>query len=181
MSEIKRLVKIGGSTLVEISNDSFSIVGYNTDKIKRDFPVGAKRQISLDEIEDVMNVPGGEVLFKENLLLIKDGKVREHLGLPALDEFNLTREQIRTLLATGDEGKLEEVLQFCTDPVLNKIVQESLDMKITSFAIAGLIKAYSGTDVLQIIKEKMEEKPVGSTKESEDKTRLAQARKPLNG
>lgn len=179
MSEIKRLVKMNSDSMVEVSNDSFSVVGYNTDKIKRDFPVGSKRQITLGEIEEVMNIAGGEVLFRENLLLIKDPKVRTHLGLPDLDEYNLTRDQIRELLSVGNETKLEEVLQYCTDAVLGKIVQESLDMRITSFALADLIQSYSGTDVLSILKEKNEEQPV--KEESKDKARLAQARKPIKG
>lgn len=179
MTEMKRLVNISGSTMVEVSNDTFSIVGYTTERIKRDFPLGSRRKLELSEIEDVMNTPGGDVLFHENLLLIKDPKIREHLGLGQIDEFNLTRDQIREILASGNDTKLEETLQFCPDYVLDKIVQEAISMSITSFSTAGLIQAYSGMDVLEALKEKSEDKP--GANQGEDKTRLAQARKPLKG
>lgn len=146
-------INLKSDALVEVFNDAYGVVGYSTDKVSRDFPKDTMKKVTLAELEDVINSQGGRALFEKNRLLIKDEKIRTYFDLPELGHYNLTKEGIKTLLEEGSLTKLEEVLMYCSQDVLEKLVQEAIAIQITSIPQASLIKSYSGIDIMSLIEE----------------------------
>lgn len=162
--------ELNDNSKIEVKNDYTCSAIYKTDKITRVFERGTKKLISIEELYNAVNTKAGKVLFDEGILLIKDERVREMLGLKPLDEYSPEYEEIAKLLEAGSKEKLEALLQYCTDATLEKIVDKAIELPIQDLSKAKLIHSYSGKDILHIIREKEEEGEEVSTPSSDEPT-----------
>lgn len=162
--KVERQERIDDDIVIEVFNDSHASVGYKLDHIERTWQKGTAKKIRMGELYELVNTKGGRVLLEENKLLIKDSSMREALSLSPLSDYSLTSEQIKTLLTKGTDEKLEDVLSYCTDAILDKIVQVAINMPIENMKKARMIQSFSGIDILDVIKERdalpvVDEKP----------------------
>lgn len=172
MSNNKRIDQTNEKMLVEVFNDFNSSVGYTTDKINRSWAIGATKKVTLEELFDVMNSPGGRTILQENMLLIKDASVREVLGLEPLTAMDPSTEKIKELLSSGSNKELEEVLQYCTQTTLEKIVQQAISLPVKDMTKGDLIKDYTGRDIVAIVRDRSEDEvPTEETEENAPKRR----------
>jgi len=160
--------ELNEKTLIEVFNDNTCNTGYvlqdgKTRIWERSPNFIAMKKVPLGELEEAMNSKGARSLFMDNRLLIKDNQVREHLDLPVLDKYNPTLEEIKEILKEESSERLEEVLQYCTDSTLNKIVQISIEMPIRNLTKAELISQYSGTNILDAIRLEQEDEAESKT------------------
>ena len=151
-----RIDNIQDDTIVEVFNDYHSSVSYKLDRVTRSWDVGAAKKIRVAELYEAVNIKGGRFLFEEGILLIKDAAVRRALGLSDLDEYSLDQDKIVEMLNKGTNKELEDVLMYCSETTLTKIVQKAIEMPISDMNKANLIKSYSGIDILSVIQEKQE-------------------------
>ena len=150
--------EIKDNTMVEVWSNYSSSLSYVTPKVVRTWHTpGSMKKVAMSELYEAVNAPGGKKFFDEGALLIKDNEVRDKLGLEPLDQYTLSREEIITLLEKKDIEKVEELLQYCSNMMLETIVQIAIDMPIEDRPIAKLIQSYSGTDVFQVIEEKAQD------------------------
>ena len=153
MNEMKKDL----NQLVDVFNDYTSTVFYKHNNIYRSWDrPGAVKKIPLHELYEVANTKGGRILFYENMLLVKDSKAREYIGLEPLNEFNPISEEIKEIVKNGTQEQLEKILKYCSDTTLEKLIKIAIDLPIQSVSKASLIQDYSGTDILGIIQEKKE-------------------------
>lgn len=169
-------IELTRNTEVEVFNDGYGVVGYSTDRVRKDFPKDSMKRITLEELEDVMNTLGGRQLFEQGQLLVKDEKVREYFDLAPLGTYNLDKERIKQLLESKDLAKLEEVLKYCSNEVLDKIVREAIEIRINSIPQAGLIRSYSGVDVAAFIEESTPTTQTRTKTDEPTSARVPQAR-----
>ena len=162
-----RIQDLNDDTLVEVFNDYHSSVGYKLDRITRSLDKGTAKKIKMGELYELANSKGGKFLLEQNMLLIKEATVRESLGLKPIDKYSPTFEQIQELIDSGSKKELEDVLMYCSETTLEKIVQKAIAMPIKDLDKARLIQAYSGSDILTIIKEKEENEIQRSGPETE--------------
>ena len=149
-----RIEEIKDDLMVEVFNDYHSSVGVKLDRVSRKWDVGTAKKIRMDELYETVNMKGGRFLLEENILLIKDPAVRETLNLPELSEYNPDLKEIEKILTKDSNKRLEEILSYCSDTTLEKIVQKAIQLPISDMSKARLIKAYSGKDIIMIINEK---------------------------
>lgn len=152
MREINR---IPDNAMIEVFNNQQSgSIGYTVDKVSRvwQFP-GSMKKIRMEELYDAWNLRGGRILFTSGALLIKDSEAREALGLEPLDKYVLTNEETIELLKNKESSELEDVLQYCSNFVLEKIVEAAVTIPISDMGKANLIKKYSGIDIIKLIQE----------------------------
>lgn len=152
--------------MVEVINTSSGSVGYVPEMStvsKKWERQGATKKVKLGELRDVVGTAGGYVLFEENILLIRDPEVREELGLPELDDYVLTDKEIKKLLKEKSLDDLEEVVQNCTDDMLDTITNTAINEEISDLNKLQLIEDYTGVDVVEAIKEHQEESPKAQT------------------
>jgi len=162
--------ELNDNSKVEVKNDYTCSAIYKTDKITRVFEKGTKKLITIEELYNAVNTKAGKVLFDEGILLIKDERVREMLGLKALDKYSPDYEQIGKLLEDGSVEELEALLQYCTDSTLEKIIEKAIELPIQDLNKAKLIHSYSGKDIINIVREKEEEGEETSASSSEEPT-----------
>lgn len=154
-----RINDVQDDLIVEVFNDHHSSVGYKLDRITRSFDIGTAKKIKMDELYELVNTKGGKFLLEENMLLIKDSSVREALGIKPLTKYSPSTKEIQEMLVNGKIQVLEELLQYCSDTTLEKIVRKAIDLPLENMAKARLIKSYSGIDVISIMQEQAEDKP----------------------
>lgn len=154
---MSRINEINDNLVVEVFNDYKNSVGYKLDRVSRTWGPNTVKKIKIDELYELVNIKGGRFLLDENMLLIKDSKVREILNLKPLDQYNPDLEKIENLLKESSNADLEEVLQYCSETTLEKIVQKCIDIPIENLTKAKMVHSYSGTDVISIIKEREDE------------------------
>lgn len=150
--------KITDKTIVKVFNNSTGSVGYTVDNVTRKFDKpNASRDVEFKELQNLFNVAGGRELFSEDILLIKDNTIREELSLHPMDKYILDEEGIVNLFDSSDD-ELEDVLQNCTDLILEKITQVAIKLPLNELSKVNLIKNYSGLDIYSVIEESKVEK-----------------------
>jgi len=146
-------IKITDKTMVKVLNNDTGSVGYTVEGVTRKFDrINAEKNISFGELRDLFNVAGGRELFEEDLLMIKDNRVREELSLRPLDKYIIDEAGIKQLFKSTPK-ELEDVLENCTDLILEKITQTALKLPLKDVDMINLIKSYSGVDVYNIIED----------------------------
>jgi len=153
------------NTKVEVESIGRGSVGYQpmtNPMIKRKWSKpGVKKMIPLEEIKEVMSTSGGEVLFK-NHLLIKDIEVRRELDLP-IEEARMMGEKELEDLLKGNPAKMKSVLPDLSKESQKRLAQKAAEMKVDNMNKLQMIKEYSGIDVYKLMeaaaeKEKEKEK-----------------------
>jgi hypothetical protein len=141
--------------LVRIFNNDSGSVSYATPKITRTFSIKESyKDVSVEEIQDALNELGVRFLFEEGILLIKDPKVREHFGFSELDDYIKDTDEIKEIL-NGDRETLIDFLKYCSETMLQKIVDVAVDLEDVKMDYIVLIEKFSGKDISSMIKERV--------------------------
>ena len=148
---------ITDETMIEVYNESGGQVSYSTDKVRRVFPHDASRSVSFGELKELIVHNGSSNAFEEGVLVIRDNRAREELGLSLLGEYNLDEPNITKLLKEGTLQELETFLQYTSNENLQKALRVAVDISLSDLNRTNLLMAYSGTNVLTLIQEKEEE------------------------
>lgn len=156
--ENEKRKELTNETVVRVYNEFGGTVTYRTSNVMRTFRPNTYRDVELKELRELIIQEGRPGVFNRGYLMIKDGRVREDLGLDPLGEYNLDEVDIGKLLEEGDITKLEEYLQYTSDYNLDKTLRVAVELPIKDLNRANLLYAYSGTNVLDIIQEKEEDK-----------------------
>lgn len=154
--EIKRQ-ELTDESAVRVFNEYGGTVIYVSDAAKRNIPKGSYRDIPLKELKDLVIRDGRRKLFDKGYLMIKDERVRELLSLEPLGEYNLTRDGMKELLNSGDLRRLETFLQYTSDANLIKLINVAVELPVKDLDSANLIQAYSGRNIIKMIREKEED------------------------
>lgn len=117
--------------LVEVRNRDSGTVGYSIPDrgIWRNFAPGETKKISLDELQALQYVPGGEFTLK-NLLMIKDRDALSALNVNTEPEYFYTEVEIRELLTKGTLDQLKDCLDFAPEGVIEIIKKMAVDIKL---------------------------------------------------
>lgn len=163
------VTKLTQDTLVDVINTSTGSVGYTPEQstvMRKWEKQNVSKKVKLGELREVTGTTGGYVLFAENILLIKDGNIREELNLPELDGYTLTVPEIKDLLANKPLEDLVDMVENCTQDQLDTITNVAIETSLSDFNKIKTIEEYTGADVVSAIKEnsvKEEAKPVEKT------------------
>jgi hypothetical protein len=140
--------------LIQVWNNLGWSVGYKTGKESRVWEIsGSVKKIAFAELLEVTGTHGGRRLFEEGALLIKDNEVRERLNLPPLDKYTLDLHEMEELLKTEDIVKIEDFVQYCSNKMLDSLIQVAIKLPVKNLDIAKMLSSYSNTDVISAIEE----------------------------
>lgn len=149
--------EITDSTPVRVYNEFGGIYTYKTEFVTRKFARKGYKDIELSELKDLVFKEGLIAPFTRGHLIIKDERVREILGLEALGEYNLNEDGMVDLLKEANLPKIETFLQYTSDDNIKKFLRVAVQLPIKDLDIANLIQAYTGRNVIQIIRDKSDE------------------------
>lgn len=155
--------KLTDNTKVDVYNNTTYDIGYYVEGIKRrEWMYGANPviKIPLGEIENALGDVGCYNMYTRNKLLIKDADVREHLGLPPLEDV-VKYDDVKEMLSNKNVSAIEEALRNAKENnevrVLEMVADLAIELKVGDLTILSMIKEYAGKDVEEAIKDAIEE------------------------
>lgn len=135
--------------IIKVSNRDRGGVGYIIPEsgVRRDFAVGETKNIPLDELKQLMYVPGGEFIVK-NLLLVHDKEVlNEILNVETEPEYFYTEAEIKKLLLEGSIDQLKDCLEFAPEGVIEIIKKMAVEMKLPNTDKRQVISEMTGFNI----------------------------------
>lgn len=175
--KIDKITQIDPKTIVKVFNNTEGSVGIKTENfsISWDLPDVEKR-ISFEKLEDALSYSGVSALFDGGKLLIKDNSIRQALFMEPLTKYDLDTEAVIKLLDEGTPEEFEEIIEYCSNDIFDKIVQKILQTGKGDLAKYSIIKKYSNLDLYDILKENGVQETVNSQKQDKPTPK----RKPFN-
>jgi len=144
---------------IRIFNNTSGSVGYTTPKVVRVWQIkDSYKDVDIDELYDVFNENGARKIFESGALLIKDPKVRETFGLEELGIYIKDAAELSVMLSSQDKTELIDFLTYCSDDMLNKLIDVSFEMDDIRADYLILIEKYSGKEISEARKEFRENK-----------------------
>lgn len=149
---------ITDSSMVRVYNEFGGRYTYKTEFVVRRFARKGYKDVELKELKDLVFKEGIIAPFERGHLIIKDERVREILGLEPLGLYNLDEERMEKLLQSKNLKEIETFLQYTSDDNLEKFLRVAVQLPVKDLDTANLIQAYTGRNVIQIIRDREEEK-----------------------
>ena len=111
---------------------------------------GVESALDIDEevlIGEIDRSIGFRRMFDDATLVIKDKTIREKYNMGDLDEYILDLTQVEEVVFDKDRDKLEDLLQYAPDTVVETVVEVCMKRELKDRDKLKLIKEYTGKDV----------------------------------
>lgn len=165
------------NTLVRVKNRSASSVVYKVPDlgVRREFNPGEVKRISIDELEKLSYVRGGESLIVNYLQILDNPAAVEEIQNSAPElEYNWGEKEVIDLIKKGSLDAFLDALDFAPAGVVDLIKTFSVSLPVTDLNKIQALKDKTGFDVETAIKleqaDKAEEPPKPPVKKRRAKT-----------
>lgn len=166
--------------VIAVQNRDFGSIGYSIPDLNlhREFQPNEIKYITFDELFKLVQVPGGEYIIN-NYLIIHDQEAIEELIGAVEPEYFYTEDKVIELMKNGSIDEFEDCLNFAPEGVielikqyavklpLNDVAKRDLILKKTGFNVANAIDLTKDDQVVEVNKPtrkaekpKTEDKPV---------------------
>ena len=138
---------------IKVQNRDYGSVGYtipDLNNLHREFQPRETKIITFDELFKLSQVPGGEYIILNYLIIHDDEAVRELLGMIE-PEYFYTENEIINLMKTGTLDEFEDCLNFAPSGVLDLVKQVAVTLPLNDVAKRDMIKRKLGFDVASAI------------------------------
>lgn len=165
-------IKLKDTTLIEVVNNTGGGVSYRNDMgiLRRWERPGSPKRIQLLELQQTISQIGVYNMFARGSLLINHDNAQEImdvLGIPELDEYVCTLDEIEGLLNGLDYEDLKAVLKWGSKSQTETIVSLAANKKIKDANVISIIKEVTGVDIT--IASPLEKEKVKTSKPSRNK------------
>lgn len=153
---------IDGNKIISVQNRDLGSTGYtipDLNNLHREFQPNEIKNIPYDELFRLAQVPGGEYIINNYLIIHDEEAVNELLG-GVEPEYFYTEEQIINLLKNGSLDEFEDCLNFAPQGVLELIKDLSVKLPLNDVAKRDLILKKLSFNVSNAIDITKEEKHV---------------------
>lgn len=177
------MAKINNETLITVRNNTGGGIAYKNEMniLRRWDRPNFKRPNSIKklqflELQQSIAQRGVYNMFANGMLLIDENnaqEIMELLGIPELDEYVCTLEEITSLLDGVDYEDLENVLKWGTQTQTDSIITVATNREIEDANVIKIIKDVTGVDVtispVDKTTKKTVERPPRNKKANEEK------------
>lgn len=168
-------------TLIPVQNRDFGSVGYtipDLNNLHREFQPGEIKKVPYGELFKLIQVPGGEYIINNYLIIHDEEAVAALLG-EVEPEYFYKEEEIIELMKNGSADEFEDCLNFAPSGVLelikdlavklplNDVAKRDLILKKLGFSVANAIELTKDDAPEEVVKPirkaakpKAEDKPV---------------------
>jgi len=175
---------INENTMITIKNNTGGGIGFRTGLgilRKLDRP-NSVMKIKLDELMQSISQSGVYNMFANGLILVDEdnaSEIMDMLGLPELDDYVCTLEEIEDLLSGVDYDDLRNVLKWGTKAQNSTIITVANNKGIKDANVIQIIKDVTGVDVtIKPVKNTREvKKPARNATKAKDVEEVKPARK----
>lgn len=138
--------------MVEVTNRDLGSVGYTlNDGTYRKFEHNeTKKNIPLQELQELSYLPGGEYILK-NCLVINDKAALDVLNLEVEPEYFYKEEDIKEILLNGSLDQLEDTLNFAPTGVIEIIKNLAVELEIPDVRKRDMISEKTGFSISNAI------------------------------
>lgn len=146
---------IDRNTLVRVKNRSASSLVYKVPDlgVRREFNPGEVKRISMDELEKLSYMRGGESLIVNFLQILDNPTAVEEVngGAPEL-EYNWGEKEVINLIKNGSQDEFLDALDFAPAGVVDLIKTFCVSLPVTDLNKIHALKEKTGLDVEAAIK-----------------------------
>ena len=154
---------IEDNRMIKVQNRDFGSVGYtipDLNNLHRTFQPNEIKVISFDELFKLSQVPGGDYIIANYLIIHDEEAVKELIGFFE-PEYFYTEQDIARLMREGSLDEFEDCLNFAPIGVLelikqvavalplNDVAKRDLIQKKLNFSVAGAIEL-AKTDEVEV-------------------------------
>jgi hypothetical protein len=142
--------------MFNVKNRSTSVVGYTIPDtgVRRSFAPGETKQISLDELEKLSYVAGGNALLTNFLQIERGANLMKNVE----PEYYMSEEDVKNLITNGSLDEFLDALDFAPVGVIDLIKSLSVTVPLYDMQKRAALKQKTGFDVDAAIKHSMEDK-----------------------
>ena len=144
---------IDKNILVKVTNRDNGSVGYtipDLGNLSRKFASGETKEITVEELQKLSYLPGGEDLLR-NYLIIDNKAVVDELLNGVEPEYFYTEEDVKNLLLNGSLDALKDCIDFAPTGTVDLVKQLAVDLKIADVYKRKAILDMTGFDVTKAI------------------------------
>ena len=147
---------IDKNKMVKVINKFNGTVGYDVPElgVHRNFYPRESKEISLEELERLSFVPGGDVILKEYLEVADEEAVIALFNEQLEPEYHYSEEDIRKLLTTGSLDQFLDCLDFAPSVVKDMVKDLAVELPLNDMAKRQAIQDKLGFDVTKAIEIK---------------------------
>ena len=174
--------KLNDTTMITIRNNSGGGVYFKNDMgiLRAWEKPNSVKKLTLLELTQAMSQYGVYKMFEKGLLIIEDnniGEIREMLGLPELDEYILTLDEVKELLKSKDYDDLKNVLKWSNKFQKDTIIQTAISEKVSDANVINIIKEITGQDITSLIIDDKDNKAETKKEVNSEETRPPRKKK----
>lgn len=141
---------------IKVTNRYSGTVGYtipDLDNLHRNYQAGETKEVTFEELYRLANVPGGEYILK-NYLVVKDYEALKEI-LPSVEpEYFYTKEDVKNLMETGSLDAFLDCLDFAPDGIIDIIKELAVDLPLNDISKRNAIREKTGFNVDAAIRVK---------------------------
>lgn len=144
---------IEDTKMIKVQNRDFGSVGYtipDLNNLHRTFQPNEVKVISYDELFKLSQVPGGDYIIANYLIIHDEEAAKELLGYFE-PEYFYTENDIIRLMTSGSVDEFEDCLNFAPKGVLELVKQIAVTLPLNDVAKRDLILRKLGFNVASAI------------------------------
>lgn len=144
------------TVVINRNRGSVSYVIPDMNNLKRDFLPGAQKELTVEELFALSQLPGGMFELK-HYLEIQDPEIAQYILEENVEpEYFYTEEDIKKLLTTGTLAQFEDFLNFAPKGRIDIAQQMAVDLPLNDVAKRDLFLKKTGFDIATAISMKDE-------------------------
>lgn len=143
---------------MKVRNRSMSTVGYDIPdlRVKRHFASGEIKEIPKEELESLLQQPGGRVILTEYLQVSKDD-IKQLDVLQPEQEYFYSDEDIKRIMTLGSQDEFLDMLDFAPEGVMNMIKGYAVQLPLTDLRKVEALRKKTGFDSSKALENSMDE------------------------
>ena len=143
---------------MKVRNRSTSIVSYSVPdlNVKREFSAGEIKEIPQQELEVLLQQPGGRVILTEYLQVSKEDITRLDVIQPE-QEYFYSDEDVKNIMRNGSLDEFLDMLDFAPEGVMDMIKTYAVQLPLTDLYKVNALREKTGFDSAKALENSMDE------------------------
>ena len=143
---------------MKVRNRSMSTVGYDIPdlRVKRHFVPGEIKEIPKEELDSLLQQPGGRVILTEYLQVSKDD-IKQLDVIQPEQEYFYSDEDIKRIMTLGSQDEFLDMLDFAPEGVMNMIKGYAVQLPLTDLRKVEALRKKTGFDSSKALENSVDE------------------------
>ena len=143
---------------MKVRNRSTSTVSYTVPdlRVKRSFVAGEIKEIPREELEILVQQPGGRVILTEYLQVSRDD-IKQLDVLEPEQEYFYTDEDVKRIMKLGSLDEFLDMLDFAPEGVMDMIKTYAVSLPLTDLYKVNALREKTGFDSAKALEHSLDD------------------------